>query len=191
VYAVILFLVLLVQSGEDPTSWLWSHEVHVCAVCGRVKTTNRYLALRFTRITPSPATVYCDRVLGEHKHIWVFDESVTLMLIADGVAGSRAPLHNDRVFRALVTLDGSPFLEPVVKALCDVDNRFSQVAQDALVSWPPPLPPDLQAWWEENNKYFRIVHDQGKSLEALERTYLKEDSMDLPGTADQTNKNPR
>jgi hypothetical protein len=153
---------------------LWREEGYVCAVCGRERTTHVYFGLGFIRITASPATVCCDRVIGSHKHIWLWDYSNTILLKADGFAYRDVPICDIGVAPALARLAETPYLTPVVQALCDVDNWFALLARDILPSCPPPWDQSLQAWWEENKRWFQVEHDKERALKVFDDIYTDE-----------------
>jgi hypothetical protein len=160
------------------TDRLWCEKGEICAVCGRERIINTPFLLGFSRIRPSPATVYCDRIIGPHQHIWVFDYANSLLSKADGFAHSNVPICDNGIVGPLATLDGTPYLKPVVEALCDVDNWFVLLARDALVRRPPPAQ-NLEAWWEQNKRWFQVEHDAQRALTVFRDIYPNEEFSDL------------
>ena len=107
---------------------------------------------------------------------------------ADGFAKQDIPLCRTGVAEALATLEGSPHIEPVVTALCDVDNYYALVARDVLTGRAPE-PERLDEWWQENKRWFEIEHDAEKALKVLDEIYPNEDFYNLWDAAQETRSN--
>jgi hypothetical protein len=156
-----------------------SEEGYICAVCGRGKRVMHQFGT--TRLThkDSLGTKYADRVVGAHQHIWVGDSSFVRTFaggqVGDSFAFLEVPIVVHGVPRALGMLEGTEYLEPVVKALCDVDNYYAYLARDVLV-WGSldvfhgdraPTPQQLDEWWKQKKQFFVIEHDPEGALPVL------------------------
>ncbi len=183
--AVVALLLLLAAFVLDSTGVvpieLDSVTGYVCAVCGRCKVVRRRFGSERTSCRRSPATSFCDRFVGAHEHIWVNDHDyqkrLSVTTFGDSFAHMEIPMSAYGVSRALEMLEGTPYLEIVVKALCDVDNYYAYVARQVLV-WescqvfdPDRLPTreQLDAWWERNRQFFDVEHDARVALSNLEQ----------------------
>lgn len=153
-----------------------SQQVYVCAVCGRKVALHQMLGLQWQRYEDDRSPDYCSLFVGDHEHVLVEDTD-------DGAIIIFAPRHHDvpmadpYVLKALPVLEGTPYLEIVVKALCDVDNYYAYVARDVLV-WEscqvfnpdrPPTREHLDAWRERNRQFFDVEHDARVALSNLEQ----------------------
>jgi len=153
---------------------------YMCAVCGRWKCVQKR-GSRVTAVTfgDSLATGYSERFVGPHSHIWVVDwehyDTFSVRQSADSFAHLKIPIVADDIPRALKMLAGTDYLEPVVKALCDVDNYYAYLARDVLfycggdVFNPeqPPTPEQLDKWWQHYKEFFVIEHDAQRALPLL------------------------
>jgi hypothetical protein len=149
------------------------------------------------RLTDSPSTKYSDQFVGPHKHIWLSDwervRDLSGLEHGDSFASREIPLAAYRVRVVLPMLEGTDYLESVVRALCDVDNYYAYLARDVL-SWEsvdvldpehPPTRQQLDEWWERNKQFFTIEHDAERALPLL-KLIANSEGMWLPGAARQT-----
>jgi hypothetical protein len=89
------------------------------------------------------------------------------------------PICHSSIVEPLAKLDGTPYLKPVVEALCDVDNWFVLLARDALWLRPPPAHQDLEPWWEKNKRWFQVEHDAQRAMTVFREIYPDEEFSDL------------
>jgi len=152
-----------------------SQQVYVCAVCGRKVALHQLLGLQWQRYEDARSPDYCSLFVGDHEHVLVEDtDDGSIIIFAP--RGHDVPMADPYVLKALPVLEGTPYLEPVVKALCDVDNHYAYVARDVLTLETlalfhpdcPPTRPRLDQWWQENKQYFEIEHDPQKAVPRLE-----------------------
>ena len=162
-----------------------SEQTYICAVCGRQVVVRRLLGLELLGLElesygQSQASSYCDRFVGRHPHILVpiaQEEGLYVFPLAH----HDVPLADPFVLKALPTLEGTPYLMPVVRALSDVDNYHAYVARDVLIFETlgvlrpgyRPTRAKLDQWWEENRQCFEIEHDPEKALGRLKEIARK------------------
>jgi hypothetical protein len=153
-----------------------SIEGYICAVCGRLKCVQKR-GPRVTAVTfgDSLATGHSERFVGPHSHIWILDWEHSRRFsgrqTGDSFAHSKIPIVAYDIPRALRMLAGTDYLEPVVKALCDVDNYYAYLARDVLCYFfnpeQPPTPEQLDKWWQHYKQFFVIDHDAERALPLL------------------------
>ncbi len=153
-----------------------SQQVYVCAVCGRKVGLHQLLVLQWQRYEDARSPDYCGLFVGDHEHVLVEDtDDGSIIVFAP--RGHDVPMADPYVLKALPVLEGTPYLEPVVKALCDVDNYYAYVARDVLTletlgllrHGAPSTRPRLDQWWQENKQYFEIEHDPQKAVPGLKK----------------------
>ncbi len=153
-----------------------SSSVHICAVCGKQVVVRRQFGLDWQSEDSSSSRRDGSRFVGKHRHIFIPTEHDQYLRVFPTYA-EEIPMANHYVLRTLPALEGTPYLPPVVKALCDVDNYYAYVARDVLVFGTVhllyrshrPTGARLDEWWEENKQYFEIEHDPQNAVPRLRR----------------------
>jgi hypothetical protein len=169
-----------------------SAEGYICAVCGRLKYAKHGFLITRTTYHDSPGTKFSDQFIGDHEHVWVEESRGSwggrhARQAADSFAHFEIPIVKYAIQRALDMLEGTEYLEPAVKALCDVDNYYAYLARDVLsyysrdVFHPDHLPTreQLDKWWEQHKQFFVIEHDAQRALPLLKTIEKEEEPYGL------------